>query len=761
MSGHGHGAAQGQSHAHGAASHGHGATNASHAHGPSAGQSLSHGHGHGGSSAAAEKKDEKKEKEKEKEKSPAWPIFKKSIPYLWPRDSMWLRFCFISSLVCLLIGSLADLYTPVATKYAVDELSGNVDEGIEPRLPVRWILLYGVIRFAANLFQQMRDAFFAAVGAETERRVALETFHHLQSLSLSFHLQRETGSVLRSLSRGAQSFATLSRIVLFQIAPIFVQLAVVCIYLATLYPWYFALLTFGIIALYFAFTLTTTNWRDRYRRVMNEKDNEFNQKSVDALLNFETVKYFNAEAHEERRYDVALTAYTLANTRTQQSLAVLNAGQNLIISFGIALALFLAAREVINEHMTVGDFVMVQAFILQLYSPLGFLGTYYRMIKQNLVDVESMFKILAEQKDISDQPNARALQAGKGEVTFENVSFAYDKKVPILKNVSFTVRPGMKVAIVGQSGAGKSTIARLLYRFYDVTGGRILVDGQDIRQVTQVSLRAAIAIIPQDTVLFNDTLAYNVGYGAYARSIDGASKAEIEDATQRAALDGFIGRQPDGYDTKVGERGLRLSGGEKQRVSIARAILKRSSIMIFDEATSALDTQTEVEIQRELDAVSQGRSSITIAHRLSTIANSDLIIVLDAGRIVEQGRHDELLKLGGLYSRMWLRQERARELKGELEQLTEAEKAEKERKAEEVRHSREAAMEEESKLGERKEASGGSDSARTVGGGGNVMLDVRDEVEVEEEEAVEVENAKAKRKKKGKGGDDLGAPLLG
>ena len=476
MSGHGHGAAQAQSHAHGASSqaqtHGHGAAaNTSHAHGQAAGQS----HSHGGSSAAS--------KEDKKPKSPAWPIFKRSIPYLWPRDSLWLRFCFIASLVCLLIGSLADLYTPVATKYAVDELSGNVDEDIEPRLPVRWIVLYGVIRFAANFFQQLRDAFFAAVGAETERRIAFETFHHLQSLSLSFHLQRETGSVLRSLSRGAQSFATLSRIVLFQIAPIFVQLAVVCLYLATLYPWFFSVVTFGIIAVYFAFTLTTTNWRDRYRRVMNEKDQEFNQKSVDALLNFETVKYFNAEAHEERRYDAALTQYTLANTRTQQSLAVLNAGQNLIISFGIALALYLAAREVLAEGMTVGDFVMVQAFILQLYSPLGFLGTYYRMIKQNIVDVESMFKILSEKKDISDHPHAKALQVSKAEIVFDNVSFAYDKSVPILKNVSFTVRSGMKVAIVGQSGAGKSTIARLLYRFYDVTGGRILVDGQDIREV--------------------------------------------------------------------------------------------------------------------------------------------------------------------------------------------------------------------------------------------------------------------------------------
>jgi len=468
MSGHGHGPAPAQS----------AAANTSHAHGQPA--AAGQGHSHGSAPAAAKDAD----KDKKKDKSPAWPIFKRSIPYLWPRDSLWLRFCFIASLVCLLIGSLADLYTPVATKYAVDELSGNVDQDIEPRLPVRWIVLYGVIRFAANLFQQLRDVFFAAVGAETERRVALETFHHLQSLSLSFHLQRETGSVLRSVSRGAQSFATLSRIVLFQIAPIFVQLAVVCVYLATLYPWYFSFLTFAIIAVYFTFTLTTTNWRDRYRRVMNEKDNEFNQKSVDALLNFETVKYFNAEQHEERRYDSALKEYTIANTRTQQSLAVLNAGQNLIISIGIALALYLAARQVLSEDMTVGDFVMVQGFILQLYSPLGFLGTYYRMIKQNIVDVESMFKLLSEKKDISDSPHAKVLQvSNKAEIVFDNVSFSYDTSVPILRNVSFTVKSGMKVAIVGQSGAGKSTIARLLYRFYDVTGGRILVDGQDIREV--------------------------------------------------------------------------------------------------------------------------------------------------------------------------------------------------------------------------------------------------------------------------------------
>ena len=435
-----------------------------------------------------------------------WPILVKSLPYLWPTDSMWLRFCFVASMLCLIVGSLLDLYTPIATKYAVDELSGNVEEDVDPVLPVKWIVLYGVVRFLANLCQQLRDVFFAAVGAETERRVALETFNHLQTLSLSYHLRRETGGVLRSVSRGSQSFATLSRIVLFQILPIFLQLVVVCVYLVASYPWYFAVLTFSIIAVYFIFTFTTTTWRDRFRRVMNAKENEFNTKAVDALLNFETIKQFNSEVHEERRYDAALKEYTIANTRTQQSLAILNAGQNLIISVGLALSLYLAARQVISGDMTVGDFVMVQAFILALYQPLGFLGTYYRMIRLAVVDVESMFKLLGEERDIADSPHAKELELSKSEIRFDNVTFGYDPQVPILKGVSFQVQPGKKVAIVGSSGAGKSTIARLLYRFYDVTGGRILIDGQDVRNVTQKSLRQAISIIPQDTILFNDTL---------------------------------------------------------------------------------------------------------------------------------------------------------------------------------------------------------------------------------------------------------------
>ena len=727
-------------------------SDASHSHG--------HGHGHGGHSHSSSSTSSAPSKLKAPDKKPdppAWPIFRKSLPYLWPRDSLWLRFSFIASLACLLIGSLLDLYTPIATKYAVDELSGNVDEDVQPVLPVKWILVYGVVRFLANLFQQLRDVFFAAVGAETERRVALETFTHLQSLSLSFHLRRETGSVLRSVSRGAQSFATLARIALFQILPIFLQLIVVCVYLAGLYPWYFSFLTFMIIALYFAFTLTTTNWRDRFRRTMNEADNEFNQKAVDALLNYSTIKHFNSELHEERRYDTALRKYTIANTRTQQSLAILNAGQNLIISVGICLALFLAARQVLDDEMTVGDFVMVQAFILQLYTPMGFLGTLWRMIKQSIVDVESMFQLLSEEKDIQDSPDAKELALTKGEVRFDDVSFGYDKAVPILRHVSFTVSPGKKLAIVGPSGAGKSTIALLLYRFYDVSSGRILIDGQDIRTVTQRSLRAAISIIPQDTVLFNDTLYYNISYGGVSRTTNPVTEEEVEAATQSASLDGFVKRQPEGFSTRVGERGLRLSGGEKQRVAIARSILKESQVVIFDEATSALDTQTELEIQRELDAVSAGRSSLTIAHRLSTIANSDLIIVLDQGVIAEQGTHNDLIARGGLYAAMWSRQERARALEGELQKLTEAEKAK----------AAAAHIEEdegEGMFGERKDDEDEDQHGDGVGDEvkeDDVTVDVRDDMADDNDTEEQVGKKKSKaRKKKGTAGDDLSAPLL-
>ena len=480
------------------------------------------------------------------------------------------------------------------------------------------------------------------------------------------------------------------------------------------------------------------------------------------------MKYFNAERHEERRYDSALTTYTIANTRTQQSLAVLNAGQNLIISAGITLALYLAARQVLDGDMQVGDWVMVQAFILQLYAPLGFLGTFYRMIKQNIVDVESMFKLLAEAKDVADPPGAAPLAVSRAEIRFDNVSFSYDRNVPILRNVSFTVKPGQKVAIVGQSGAGKSTIARLLYRFYDVSSGRILIDGQDISRCTQVSLRSAICIIPQDTVLFNDTLRYNIGYGAVARlggQASEPSQAEVEQAAEAASLTAFIQRQPDGYETKVGERGLRLSGGEKQRVSIARAILKRSPIMIMDEATSALDSGTEVEIQRELDAVSVGRSSITIAHRLSTIANSDLIIVLERGGIAEQGTHQQLLDRAGLYAAMWHRQERARQLKGELEELTAQEVgADKQVKAETVSEGKEEQAEEEGMFGTGEEedekkamaAAGDDDSGHS-----SVLLDVRDESQEGEDAEDDSDGTKRKKKRKGgKSGDGLSKPLL-
>jgi len=608
---------------------------------------------------------------KTKADMPFFQLLRKTFPYIWTRNNWFLRATLITSLFFLICGSVGKLIVPITLKYAIDEMSPP-----NPSFPLVPILLYGLTSFLSTTCDQARDIFYAYVSSNTERLVALETFEHLQRLSLQYHLKRETGSVLRSVSRGSSSFAGLMRIVLFQIFPVFVQVFIVCVYLFTRYSWYYGLVTMAVIIVYFTFTLTTTEWRDKYRRVMNQKDNEFNQKATDALLNFETVKYFCAESHEQSRYDHALQEYTAANIRSQQTLAVLNSGQQLVIVCGVVSAMALAAKQVVDGEVTTGDFVMLYQFILTLYTPLGFLGTYYRMIKQSMVDVESMVLLWQEKPDIKDPSDAIDLQLYNAapEIRFESVSFSYGNGVPILKDISFTVKPGQKVAIVGASGAGKSTIVRLLYRFYDTSSGRILVDGQDISQVRQQSLRQEIAIVPQDCVLFNDTIAYNVGYGAFAKSEMGASHDQVVDAAKSAQLDAFIARQPKQYETKVGERGLRLSGGEKQRVAIARAILKRPSIMLFDEATSSLDSSTEASIQSALDSVAQGRTTITIAHRLSTIMNADQIIVLDKGLVVESGRHEELLALAGLYATMWNRQAKTRELEMDLSRLAKEEK---------------------------------------------------------------------------------------
>ncbi|MES1915701.1 MAG: hypothetical protein MHM6MM_007612 [Cercozoa sp. M6MM] len=512
-----------------------------------------------------------------------------------------------------------------------------------------------------------------------ERTVARDTFVRMQSMSLQWHLNRPTGAVLRSVSRGASSFATVLRVLLFQLLPVMIQTVVVAVYLSTQFEWAFAAIAVALIVGYVAFTLVCTEWRNKFRRRMNQADNEYNQKGVDALLNFETVKYFNAEEHETERYDSALRRYQDANARSLQSLGILNFGQNFVIRVAMLGALLLAAYRVTNEDdITVGDFVMIQGFLLQLTLPLNFLGTYWRMLKQALVDVESMQQLLEAEPDIGDAEDASTLVMDESNSTieFENVRFSYrrlgqnehdeeDPEPAILKGVSFSVSPGEHVAVVGSTGAGKSTILRLLYRFYDVTDGTVRVGGQDVRTVTQHSLRRHIGIVPQDCVLFNDTIGYNIAYGTVGLGSE-ASEDEVQQAVHMARLQDAIERMPQGLETKVGERGLRLSGGEKQRVAIARALLKKPRILVFDEATSSLDNETERQIQEELDFAAQGRTSLTIAHRLTTIQNCDRILVLKDGLIVERGSHDELLSLDGEYARMWQQQARVEQLEHDL-----------------------------------------------------------------------------------------------
>eukprot|EP01083_Nonionella_stella_P099966 281384_1 len=615
------------------------------------------GHGHGGAQPTAPPD------------FSHWKAFKKTLPHLWPKGEWCIRFRVIISFLLMGVQRIVELLVPIAFAEAVARLTPP-----NPTFPIAEILVYGAVRFGSDTLGEIRSIVFARVGAQMEREIALQVFNHLQNLSLNYHLNRKTGSVLRSVSRGASSFATVLRVALFSFAPVIFQVLIVCIYLLVKYKWPYALITFLRISFYVTYSFVTTEWRNKFRRVMNEKDNEFNQKATDALLNFETVKYFNAEKHEAERYDKALIEYREANILSQQTLSLLNSGQSLIIAFGVSAAMYLSAGQVVDGSMAISDFVLIQGFILTLYVPLGFLGTYYRMIKQNLVDVENMFQILSEDDDISDAPDAREMKLLKAEIVFDNVSFSYSPNQPILRDVSFRVGPGEKVAIVGPSGAGKSTIARLLYRFYDVSSGSISIDSQDIRSVTQRSLRREIGIVPQECVLFNDTIGYNIGYGLYGSGVEReATEEEIISAAESAKLMELIRKNPKGLDLMVGERGLRLSGGEKQRVAIARAILKAPRIMVFDEATSSLDIHTEQGILSELEALSEGRSSITIAHRLSTIVKSDRIIVLMGGRIVEQGSHEELMQMRGQYFSMWERQQASARLQAEIEELEEEE----------------------------------------------------------------------------------------
>jgi ATP-binding cassette subfamily B protein len=583
-----------------------------------------------------------------------WATIARVLPYLWPAGQGWVKRRVVGALLLLVMAKLVSVTTPYLYKLAVDTLSSDVGQD-----PV-WMMTfgavgltvaYGMARLGAVAFGEARDAVFARVGQRAIRQLALETFRHIHALSLRYHITRKTGGLSRIIERGVKGVDFLLRFMLFSVGPLILELTMVSVLFAVLFGWQYMVVVVITIAIYVAFTFKVTELRVRIRREMNDQDTDANQKAVDSLLNFETVKYFNAEAREAARYDVAMQRYEVAAVKTGQSLSFLNAGQSFIITTGLVIVMIMAARGVQAGVLTVGDFVMVNAYMIQITMPLNFLGTVYREIRQALVDMGQMFGLLGQPAEVVDKAGAKPIAVKGGEIVFDNVSFAYDPARPILKGISLTVRPGHKVALVGPSGSGKSTIGRLLFRFYDVTDGAIRVDGQDIRDVQQTSLHAAIGVVPQDTVLFNDTVYYNIAYGR-----DGATEAEVHAAAKAARIHDFIMSLPDGYDTTVGERGLKLSGGEKQRVGIARTLLKNPPILILDEATSALDTQTERSIQESLSEMGQGRSVITIAHRLSTIADADCILVLEDGRVTEEGTHEQLLALEGKYAAMWARQ---------------------------------------------------------------------------------------------------------
>ncbi len=583
-------------------------------------------------------------------------------PYIWPADRRDLKLRVVFATVLLFLAKFATIAVPFTFKWATDALAGHGTAPVAPGNIITWAvaapvvmtLAYGGMRIVMALLTQWRDGIFAKVAMNAVRRLAMLTFDHMHLLSLRFHLERKTGGLTRVLERGRNAIETIVRMVLLQLAPTIVELVLIVAVLLLHFDWRYVAVIGVTVVFYMWFTYYATEWRIGIRRRMNESDTDANVKAIDSLLNYETVKYFSAEAREGKRYDRSIARYEEASVRSYISLNVLNAGQAVIFTIGLAGAMVLCAYGIERGTNTVGDFVMINAMMIQLYQPLNFMGMVYREIKQAVIDIENMFAILARKPEIEDRSDARQLQVRAGAIRFENVSFSYEAARPILKALSFDVAAGHTVAIVGPSGAGKSTISRLLFRFYDVTGGRILIDGQDIREVTQASLRAAIGMVPQDTVLFNDTIRYNIRYGRWD-----ANDAEVEDAARQAQIDDFIRRSPKGYETEVGERGLKLSGGEKQRVAIARTILKAPPILLLDEATSALDSHTEKDIQDELDRVSRNRTTLVIAHRLSTIVGADVILVLDQGVIVERGTHRELLAQGGLYASMWNRQREA------------------------------------------------------------------------------------------------------
>jgi ATP-binding cassette, subfamily B, heavy metal transporter len=576
---------------------------------------------------------------------------KSLAPYLWPRDSFELRARVVLAVAFLLVGKLVNIYVPLLYKHAVDALSPSNAVIV---VPIALIVAYGAARVMSQGFNELRNAVFAKVSQRAIRQLALRAFRHVHALSLRYHLERRTGGLSRAIERGTAGIDFLLSFMLFNVVPTLFEILLVCAILWRLFNWTFAAVTLATIVLYIGFTFSITDWRVRFRREMNERNSEANTKAVDGMLNFETVKYFANEEHEAQRYDSALQAYERAAVKSETTLTLLNLGQGTIMASGLVGIMILAARGVAATEMTVGDFVLVNAYLIQLYTPLNFLGMVYRNIKQSLTDLEQMLALLAVKPEIEDHPGAPALIVGRGAVAFRRVDFRYDVRRPILSDVDFRVSPGAQVAIVGPSGAGKSTLARLLFRFYDVDVGSIEIDGRDIREVAQESLRRAIGVVPQDTVLFNDTIYYNIAYGR-----PGATRADVEAAARHAHIHDFVTALPDGYQTRVGERGLKLSGGEKQRVAIARVILKAPKILIFDEATSALDTKTEREIQASLAEISADRTTLIIAHRLSTIVEADEILVLDSGHIVERGHHRELLARGRVYAAMWARQQEA------------------------------------------------------------------------------------------------------
>ncbi|MEW5782227.1 MAG: ABCB family ABC transporter ATP-binding protein/permease [Pseudomonadota bacterium] len=577
-----------------------------------------------------------------------WQTIKTLFPYLW----QW-RGRVLLALACLVGAKLANVAVPIVFKQIVDGFTSTAPAHAFLIAPLGLIAAYGVLRFGVSLFTELRELLFIRVTQRAVRTIALQVFEHLHALSLRFHLERQTGGLTRDIERGTRAIGTLISYTIFSVLPTIVEVALVLGILAARYESSFALIAAATLVVYVVYTIVLSNWRVHLRREVNELDSAANTRAIDSLLNYETVKYFNNEAWEKARYDQQMQKWEAAQIKSQVSLSYLNLGQSLIIAVGVTLMMWRAAVGVMDGSMTVGDIVLVNAFLIQLYIPLNFLGVLYREIRQSLTDIERLFALLKENREIQDAPDARAFEPGPCTVRFENVSFAYEPRRPILHDVSFEIPAGHTLAVVGHSGSGKSTLARLLFRFYDVGGGAIRINGHDIRQLTQASLRAAIGIVPQDTVLFNDTIEYNIRYGRPTASIE-----EVRAAARAAHLAEFIERLPDGYATRVGERGLKLSGGEKQRVAIARALLKNPPILIFDEATSALDSKTEKAIQAELDQVAIGRTTLIIAHRLSTVMNADEIVVLDAGRIVERGTHRSLLERGGLYAQMWALQQR-------------------------------------------------------------------------------------------------------